>query len=273
MDGAASFERLLRRDRLIVAACLALTIIIAWAWTLQATMSMPPAMDDMSGMTDMADMGAMSAPAPAFGPYLLSAFVMWVLMMIAMMLPSAAPMILLYARVARSAKGQASVLAPTGLFAAVYLAVWSAFALLAALAQTELLRMGVLSAASLKVGDQGLVGGLLILAGFYQLTPLKRACLASCRSPVIFLTRLWRPGWAGAIRLGLAHGLYCVGCCWLLMALLFVGGIMSLAWVAGLAAFVLAEKLLPVGQRFGLILGAAAILAGVAIWTGLIPVA
>jgi len=104
---------------------------------------------------------------------------------------------------------------------------------------------------------------LLVLAGLYQLTPLKRACLDQCRSPLSFVTRLWRPGWRGAVRLGLAHGAYCIGCCWLLMALLFVGGVMNLAWVAVLAVLVLIEKVAPIGVRGAQAIGIVAIAAGI----------
>jgi len=140
-------------------------------------------------------------------------------------------------------------MAPTVIFAGMYLAVWGGFSALAALAQWLLARSGVISEFSLAVGDRRIGGALLIAAGLYQATPLKRACLDACRSPLSFLMRLWRPGWAGAARLGLAHGVYCLGCCALLMMLLFVFGVMNLIWVASLSLFVLAEKALPAGTR------------------------
>ncbi|HLH48477.1 MAG TPA: DUF2182 domain-containing protein, partial [Roseiarcus sp.] len=144
----------------------------------------------------------------------------------------------------------------------VYLAVWAGFSAIAALGQWALVRSGAVSDATLAFGDKRIAGALLIAAGLYQITPLKRLCLRNCRSPLQFVMRLWRPGVAGAARLGLAHGLYCLGCCAALMALLFVFGVMNLVWVAALAAFVLAEKALPLGERVSFGAGIAAVVAG-----------
>lgn len=176
--------------------------------------------------------------------YLSATFVMWALMMVAMMLPSASPMILIYARVARHNFG-ASAGGGIALFALSYVLVWIVFSLLAAGAQALLVQSGMVDSMRLQLGDGRLAGALLIAAGLYQLTSLKAACLEKCRSPFAFLSRGIRPGAAGALRLGVAHGLYCLGCCWVLMLLLFVGGVMNLAWVAALALLVAAEKLLP----------------------------
>jgi predicted metal-binding membrane protein len=217
-------ERLVGRDNWIVAACLIAIAGLAWWWLARPVgMSMAP---------------------PLSADYLSATFAMWALMMVAMMLPSASPMILIYARVARHNFG-ASAGPGIAVFALSYLLVWSAFSLAAAIAQAVLVQSGVVDAMRLEVGDVRLAGGLLIAAGLYQLTPLKAACLENCRSPLAFLGRGIRPGAAGALRLGIGHGLYCLGCCWVLMLLLFVGGVMNLAWVAGLALIVAAEKLFP----------------------------
>jgi len=136
-----------------------------------------------------------------------------------------------------------------------------------------LVSAGAISDMGLAFGDSRVAGGLLIAAGLYQLTLLKYACLEKCRSPLSFLMRLWRPGLAGAARLGLTHGVYCLGCCAVLMALLFVFGVMNLAWVALLAIVVLIEKVVPGGQRIGWFAGIAAVAVGVAIVLGLSPVA
>ena len=204
---------------------------------------------------------AMASPSDA-AAYLASAFVMWFLMMIAMMLPSATPMIMLYGGLVRGAREGQAVLAPTSIFAGAYLAIWGGFSALAALAQWLLLcgRRGVRN--NLAFGNQRVCGSLLIAAGLYQATPLKRACLQNCRSPMSFLMRFWRPGWAGAARLGLTHGIYCLGCCALLMALLFVFGVMNLVWVAALALFVLAEKLFAHGPLVGVAAGVVSTLMG-----------
>ncbi len=202
--------------------------------------------------------------SPWSAAYLLSAFVMWALMMVAMMLPSAAPMILFYARFARRS-GMRGAAAATAVFVLSYIAIWTLFSALAALLQAALVAAGAASAMELALGDRRVAGLLLGLAGLYQLTPLKRSCLASCRSPLDFLMRQWRPGPAGALRLGLAHGLFCLGCCWALMALLFVGGVMNLAWIAALAVVVMAEKLAPARLRLRQVLGIVLILAGIAL--------
>jgi predicted metal-binding membrane protein len=241
----------LSRDRWIIGGCVALVAGLAWLWLWRQWSAMGSANDSMAGM-DMPGMdmsgATMASPADAVS-YLTTAFAMWLLMMVAMMLPSATPMILLYGRLARGARAQGATMAPTAIFAGVYLAVWAGFSALAALAQWLLVRSGAVSELSLAVGDRRIGGALLIVAGLYQATPLKRACLDACRSPLSFLMRLWRPGWVGAARLGFAHGVYCLGCCALLMVLLFVFGVMNLIWVAALSLFVLIEKVLPAGRR------------------------
>lgn len=260
----AMIARALARDRWIVGACLALIIALAWLWLWRQALEMAGNSAAASSMPDMDMGGAMSVSAAAAGPYVLSAFVMWMLMMIAMMLPSAAPMILLYGKLARGPRAQGAALAPTAVFGCVYLLTWAAFSLAAAIAQWLLIRAGVVSEMSLEFGDWRIGGALLIAAGVYQLTPLKRACLEACRSPMSFLMRLWRPTWKAAVYIGLAHGLYCLGCCALLMALLFVFGVMNLAWVAALTLFVLIEKVLPFGSRIGTFAGIAAAGVGAA---------
>jgi predicted metal-binding membrane protein len=193
---------------------------------------------------------------------------MWFLMMIAMMLPSAAQMIMLYGGLARGARNGQALLAPTSIFAGAYLTVWGVFSALAALAQWLLVRSGAVSEIYLAFGNQRVCGALLIAAGLYQATPLKRACLQNCRSPMSFLMQFWRPGWAGAARLGLTHGIYCLGCCAFLMTLLFVFGVMNLVWVATLALFVLAEKVLPIGPLVGVAAGVVSALIGLVMVVG-----
>jgi predicted metal-binding membrane protein len=260
----STVDRLLLRDRWIVGGCVVLIAVLAWVWLWRESVAMGPDMS-MPGM-EMPG-AAMVSPSDA-AAYLSSAFIMWFLMMIAMMLPSAAPMILLYGGLARGARAQGAVLAPTSIFAGMYLAVWGGFSALAAFAQWLLVRSGAISEMGLAFGNQRIGGALLIAAGLYQATPLKRACLDNCRSPMSFLMGLWRPGWAGAARLGLVHGIYCLGCCALLMALLFVFGVMNLAWVAALALFVLAEKAFPLGSRIGAAAGVASVIVGLAMILG-----
>jgi len=266
-----ALERALLRDRWIVGACLALLVALAclWLWRDHAAMAQWDASMAAMDMKDMEMEGGPMATSSTPVAYLVEAFVMWLIMMVAMMLPSAAPMILLYGRLARSGREQGGVFASTTVFAGLYLAVWSGFSAVAAVIQWALVRSGAISSMGLAFGDQRIAGALLIAAGLYQLTPLKYACLEKCRSPLSFLMRLWRPGLAGAARLGLMHGVYCLGCCAMLMALLFVFGVMNLGWVAILAIVVLVEKVVPGGQRIGRLAGVAALAAGVAMVLGL----
>jgi predicted metal-binding membrane protein len=263
-------KALLQRERWIVLACLAVICLSGW-WYLVSLKGSGMAMDGgmaMEGTMDMAGMEGMPMPAPSLTASFGATFLMWFIMMVAMMIPSAAPMILLYERFAGGARAAGGALLPTGLFAALYLAVWAGFSLLATAAQLILSHVGVVDAASLAIGDRRLAGALLIAAALYQLTPAKRACLDNCRSPLSFLQREWGPGWSSAVRLGLKHGAYCVGCCWLLMTLLFVGGVMNLAWIAVLAVIVLAEKVAPAPEFTRYAIAAAAGAGGVYLLIG-----
>jgi predicted metal-binding membrane protein len=180
-------------------------------------------------------------------------FLMWVIMMAAMMLPSAAPAILLVIALTKQ-HGERHAVRASGAFALGYVAVWAAFSLVATGLQWALDRAGLLSA-TMASGSVVLAALLLFAAGLYQLTPLKQGCLRRCRSPLEFLTRYWRRGPLGRMRAGVWHGAYCLGCCWMLMALLFVGGLMNMLWIAGLALLVLVEKLAPLGPRLSQLAG------------------
>jgi predicted metal-binding membrane protein len=183
-------------------------------------------------------------------------FLMWWVMMAGMMLPSALPMTLTFATVNRRRRELGTPYVSTAVFVAGYLLAWGAFSLVAAAVQWALEQTGMsLSSA--------LAGGLVfVAAGLYQLTPLKHACLRRCRSPLAFVLEHWHDGTAGALRMGAVHGAYCLGCCALLMALLFVGGVMNLLWAATIAAWVLLEKVLPRGEALARIAGVAAIACG-----------
>jgi predicted metal-binding membrane protein len=186
---------------------------------------------------------------------------MCAVMMVAMMVPTAAPMTLLYAAVARKAAAQYNPLALTFVFATGYIAMWTIFSLVATIAQHALDQAALLS--PMMVSNNAVFGAaLLIAAGVYQLTPLKNACLRNCRAPAHFLSRYWRTGNLGAFRMGLRLGAYCVGCCWILMGLLFVGGVMNLLWIAAIAIFVLLEKTVQFGGVSGRYAGAVMILVG-----------
>ena len=222
-------------------------------------------MADMStGMTDRSMSASMHAmvgvhpwTATEFGLRLL----MWAVMMIAMMVPTAAPMTLIYGAIARKAAFQSNPVAPTFVFVAGYIVIWTLFSVAATAAQWELDRAALLS--PMMVSNSTLLGSaLLIGAGVYELTPLKHSCLKHCRAPAQFLSQNWHSGKIGAFRMGLQLGAYCLGCCWVLMGLLFVGGVMNLLWIAAISAFVLLEKILPVGHAAGRFAGAAMILVG-----------
>ena len=187
---------------------------------------------------------------------------MWAVMMVAMMVPSAAPMTLVYAAVARKAAREDHPVAPTFVFVAGYVAIWALFSVAAAAAQLGLARLALLSPAMASASPV-LGGGLLIGAGVYELTPYKSVCLGHCRAPAQFISQKWRRGFAGAFRMGLGLGTYCLGCCWILMGLLFVGGVMNLLWIAAIAAFILLEKTLPFAETGGRVVGAGLIVVGV----------
>ena len=181
--------------------------------------------------------------------------------MVGMMVPSAVPMSLLFASVARKAAAQGAAVASAFVFVAGYVAAWTLFSAGATALQWELERAALLSP-MLAAATPLFAAAVLLAAGLYQLSPWKDACLAHCRTPARFLAEHWRPGAGGAFRLGLRYGLYCLGCCWILMALLFVGGVMNLLWVAVIAVTVLVEKIVPAGDLIGRIAGVGMIAAG-----------
>lgn len=235
---------LLRRDRAVILAGVAALTALAWAYTVHMAGAMTPE--------------RMAMPMPrgqawGAGDYGFL-FPMWAVMMAAMMLPSAAPILLLVAGMSRRRRERGSPAVPTTVFLVGYLLVWTAYAAVAALAQLTL-HNGALLSPMMVSASPALGGAILITAGVYQLTPLKRVCLAHCRSPFHVLSTQWREGTAGALRLGIRHGTYCVGCCWILMGLLFVAGVMNLLWVAAIATFVLLEKVAPAGRWIGRVAG------------------
>lgn len=255
-------ETVLRHERTLIASALALLAALAWLAVLQGA---------GTGMSPVA-MTTWQFPPPRVVPvpgdwnaaYALIMLAMWWIMMIAMMVPSAAPMILLYVRVARHASGprvSRQGVGPVAVFAAGYLICWLGFSSAAVGLQFALERAGLTDPAMMWSATPRFTAAVLIAAGLYQLSPVKATCLQHCRSPAAFFARHLHPGTLGALRLGLIHGGYCVGCCWVLMLLLFAGGIMNLVWIVGLAILVLMEKLLPFGARLapltaGLLVGA-----------------
>ena len=250
-------ETLLIRDRWIVATAIVLFCGLSWAWIV--TMSR-----DMYGPMSGASLWMMREAWDA--PHLVLLFAMWLVMMVGMMLPSAVPTMLLYAMVVRKDRSAGSPIVRVHAFVCGYLMCWAAFSLAATALQWGFSVARWLSP-MMELQNRPLTAAVLVVAGLYQLTPLKRRCLQHCRAPAAYLSEHWHPGVAGALRMGGVHGLYCLGCCWALMGLLFVGGVMNLLCIVLLTLFVLLEKLAPFGQRtaaisgFALIAAAAIILA------------
>jgi predicted metal-binding membrane protein len=231
-----------RRDRLAILCGLAGTVLVAWIYLLLETWRMDASMAGGAGTGAMAQaMGrAMMQPhAWSPGDFALM-FAMWAVMMVGMMVPSAAPMALVYAAVARKASRQGESLAPTAVFVTGYVVMWTLFSAGATLLQWCLESTALLSPMMVSTSP-ALGAGLLVAAGLYQMTPQKDACLRHCRSPAHFISEHWRPGTGGAFRMGLVHGAYCLGCCWVLMGILFVGGVMNLLCIAAITLFVLFE--------------------------------
>ena len=219
-------------------AALLVMAALAWAWLRAAEQ----AMNSMHGQGTLARlMAAIMSPGEELH-YLLATALMWLVMMVAMMTPSALPMMLVFRGLDRGPGGEYDCL----WLGAGYLLAWSGFALLAAVLQWWLHGQGYLHGHSLAT-SRAVAGGILIAAGLWQLTPLKAACLARCRGPLSFFLSHWRGGRVGALAMGLRHGLFCVGCCWMLMGLMFAGGAMSVVTMAALAVFILAERVLPGG--------------------------
>jgi predicted metal-binding membrane protein len=225
---ASALEKALRRDRLVIVAVLAALTVVSWAQMVSTN-------DGPTG-----EAGLM----PCCGARFSVAFSMWVVMMAGMMIPSVAPMVLTHAGIMRRRAAQGAPFIPSSLFFLGYFVAWGAFSAVAAFAQCVLYRTSLLDGHSLAIGPwAGAV--VLIAAAVFQLSPAKDACLSQCRAPLGYFMTEWREGHLGAVTMGLRHGVFCIGCCWLLMAVLFALGVMNILWGAMITAFVLAEKVLP----------------------------
>ena len=262
----SSVEAIFRRDRWVTISGIILLTVLSWAYLF----GLAAGMDDMVMEGDL-----MSSVSGLMGPQLSTwsvrdfffMFLMWSVMMVAMMLPSASPLILLHVRVNRQQEDGGDGFHGTVAFAIGYLLVWTSFSAVATLLQWGLEKLAVLS--PMMASTSSLLGaGLLLAAGIYQLTPFKNACLRHSRSPVHSLMQHWRRGTSGAFMMGFHHGVYCIGCCWLLMALLFVFGVMNLVWIAVLSVFVLLEKVVPRGELVARVAGVGFIVAGVSVLSG-----
>jgi predicted metal-binding membrane protein len=255
LAGGSLIEQAFRKERLLAVFGLFLATALAWGYLLAgAGMSM----HEMDGML----MATRTAPwSPADTALMLA---MWAVMMAAMMLPSAAPMILLFATIEKRRHMQSTARGATAIFASGYLIVWVTFSFAATAVQYGLEELALLTP-MMQTTSTTFAASVLIAAGLYQWTPFKQACLRRCRSPLDFILGYWREGTLGALSMGVRHGLFCLGCCWMLMALLFVGGVMNLLWVALLSVYILIEKLVPAQLWITRISGAALILWGTTI--------
>jgi len=253
-------ERLLQHDKAIVAVAVLLLVAAAGAYTVLGV-GMNMSAVQMTAMTyDMADPMMASSGLPVNWVLM---FLMWWIMMVAMMTPSAVPLLMLFTAVKRQGPANHKAAGYTGVLLFGYLVAWALFSAVATTLQWGLQQADVLSGTMMVIKSQTVAGGLMVLVGIYQFSAIKNACLSRCRAPAQFIAQHHRPGSAGALRLGMHHGAYCLGCCWALMALLFVGGVMNLYWITGITLYVLLEKVLPQGKHIARLAGVCLIVAGV----------
>ena len=285
---SSTLEGLLRRDKIVTGVAIAFLVILASLYTAfgvgmkmsaiemtpgltQSKMPMPDfrakTLTPSQSRTAVPVMGAMKKmimePASWSMTYGVLVFLMWWIMMVAMMLPSASPMILLYTALIRKTHKEKNIFSEVSFFILGYLLAWFVFSIFATLLQSQLELRGWMSPMMMEATNNNLIAIILISAGVYQLTPLKTACLEKCRQPANFLANYKNTWVSSPFRIGLVHGCYCLGCCWFLMGLLFIGGIMNLYWIVGLIIFVAIEKLHEKGELLGRVLGAGAVISGV----------
>ncbi len=255
MNDRTSLEKLLLRDRWLIGSTLVIVTALCWVW-------IGPMAVDMYGAMTGSSAWMMTRHWDFRHQALL--FAMWTVMMAGMMLPSTTPALFLYGSVIRKSPESDRAALCVYLFAAGYLVIWTVFSLLVTVLQLMLSHWLLLSP-MMELRARWLGGALLVLGGVYQLTPFKRTCLESCRAPVLFITRHWKSGPTGGFRMGMAQGWYCLGCCWALMLLLFVGGVMNLWWIVALTVFVLLEKVASFGIQAGRVSGVLIVIYG--LWT------
>lgn len=242
-----------RPDVLAILGSLAGVTVLAWIYLFAVAPDV-----SMPGMSRMGVVPSWDAP------YLVMMFLMWTIMMVGMMLPAVAPTVLVYAAVARKSRRQGRPTAPTAIFVSGYVTVWTLFSLAATASQWGLSELALLSP-HMMLNNSIATAVLLVVAGVYQWLPIKTRCLTQCQSPVQFISTHWAPGTTGAFRMGIEHGIFCLGCCWALMLLLFVGGVMNLFWIAVLALYILLERILPNGSALGRGMGVLLILSGLVV--------
>jgi predicted metal-binding membrane protein len=260
-------ERMARRERAIILISVSAVVVLAGLYTVLGVGM------DMSALDMTRQIGSpmqMQVPVDWTYNFATLVFLMWWIMMIAMMTPSAAPTLLLFSALRRHGDHAQSAPLDASKFLAGYLLAWAGFSVAATGAQWAAQMNGLVSPQMMTVNSRLFAGVILVAAGVYQFSDLKNACLKHCRSPAQFLTDHRRTGAFGPLKMGAHHGAYCLGCCWALMALLFVGGIMNLYWIVGLALYVLLEKWAPYGNLVSRMAGLGLILFGlIVIYSGL----
>ena len=257
MHNSSPVAALPHRDRVLIATCVALVTALAWGYLVVLDRQMSSSADSQAAMAKM----GMIMAAPWRVADVFFAFAMWAVMMVGMMGASAAPVLLLFAGM-HARRGERDMPIAVLLFGLGYIVVWMGFSVCAALVQWGLHELALLS--STMAATSPLLGGvILIAAGAYQFTPVKGACLRQCQSPLGFLVSHWREGTSGAVAMGLRHGVHCLGCCWALMGVLFAVGVMNLAWVAAISAFILLEKTGRVGAQVARVGGVAMMAVGI----------
>lgn len=250
------------RDTWVVAASVFAIVLLGAFYTFNGVGMNMSALDMTRMAGPIGEPMSMGGSQPWTFGYAMLVFLMWWVMMIAMMTPSAGPTLLLYTALKRHGSESASATKLSLIFLAGYLLIWGGFSLLATGTQWLTETLGVVDGPMMTLASRPAAGAVLILAGLFQFSALKTACLKQCSSPADFLTRHRRKGSGGALLMGMHHGTFCFGCCWALMALLFVGGIMNLYWIVGLALYVLVEKILPNPRFFARFTGAVLIMWG-----------
>jgi predicted metal-binding membrane protein len=248
-------EQLIRHDRVLIVGGLVLVTALCWAWIAPMAVDMYGAMTGPSAWMMTTNWDA---------AHILLLWAMWAVMMAGMMLPSASPMLLIYAQAVRRKSDAPGLVSRVYAMAAGYLIVWAAFSV-AATGLQRLLSEWLLLTPMMEMVRPAAIASVLALAGLYQLTPIKRICLRWCRSPLAFVMQRWRNGTAGALRMGIEHGVYCLGCCWALMLLLFAGGVMNIYVIVALTLLVLIEKVAAFGEWSSRVSGVA--LLALAAWT------
>ena len=259
MSYETSIERIIKRDRTIIIFGLIGIVVLAWMYMLYLVLNMG---NNLGSLISMPQTTAWNSADFVF------VFIMWAVMMVAMMIPSAGPMIIIFSTLSRKRREQHTPYVSTGVFLFGYLSVWTFYSTLATLGQWVLHTASLLSPMMMIISNPILTSVLLLIIGVFQFTPTKYVCLTHCQTPLDFILNKWQDGRRGAFNMGISNGNYCLGCCWALMSLLFVVGVMNILWIAIIAAFILVEKLVIANYQISRLSGTVIIIWGIVILVG-----